>query len=119
MRYKKTIITTAILASFFLGTILPGQIKNIKKYSCYEPAKGYYERPCNLEIKTNKNIEGKIETYLCDTETKQCQKIGTKMYVGDYKHRIKAVCNIPKEILEDKKNLGFILNLYDFILDDD
>ncbi len=41
------------------------------------------------------------------------------MYVGDYKHRIKAVVEIPKEIAEKNKLLKIILDIYNFVSDKD
>jgi len=115
MRCKKLFVTTAIATSFFLGVALSGQIKNAKKHLPYEPAKGFYEKPYNLEIETRKNLEGKIETYLFDKETKECQKIGPNMYVGDKLHRIESAGYVIIEIVE--KKLKSVSNLYSFIFD--
>lgn len=117
MRCKKTIVTTAIAISFFLGVVFSEPINDVRKNFHYEAAKGFYEKPYNLKIETRKNIDGKIETYLTDEETRQYQKIGTNMYVGDYKHRIKSITNIPREIAEKNKPLKLILDLYNFISD--
>ncbi|MBL7100824.1 MAG: hypothetical protein ISS23_02610 [Nanoarchaeota archaeon] len=115
MRHKK-LITTAIAGSFFLGIIFSGPIKDTRKYFHYETAKGFYEKPYNLKIKNRKDIQGKIETYIHDTETKQYHKIGPKMYVGDYEHRIKSAGNIIIEIAEGK--LKFLSGIYSLIFDD-
>ncbi|MDP2906627.1 MAG: hypothetical protein Q8O03_01690 [Nanoarchaeota archaeon] len=119
MRCKKTVITTAIAMSFFLGVTFSEPIKDMRKYFHHETAKGFYERPYDLKVETKKNMEGKIETYLYDKETKQYQKVGPKMYVGDYKHRIKSVIEIPKEIAEKNKLLKIILDVYNFVSDKD
>lgn len=115
MGWKKTVMTTAIAASFFLGVTFSEPIKDLRKNFHYEAAKGFYEKPYDLKIETRKNIEGKIETYLVDKEKKQYQKIGQNMYVGDYKHRIKSVTSIPKEMAEKNKFLKLILDFYNFI----
>ncbi len=119
MRCKKTVITTAIAMSFFLGVTFSEPIKDMRKYFHYEAAKGFYERPYDLKVETKKNVEGKIEAYLVDKETKQYQKVGPKMYVGDYKHRIKSVVEIPKEIAEKNKLLKIILDVYSLVSDKD
>ena len=119
MRCKKIVATTAIAISFFLGVMFSEPIRDVRKNFNHEAAKGFYENPYNIKIKTKKNIEGKIETYLVDGETKQYQKIGLNMYVGDYKHRIKSVTSIPKEMAEKNKPLKLIFDIYDFIFDED
>lgn len=117
MRCKKTLIASSIAASFLLGIALAEPIKDARSYLHHEPAKGFYQEPYNLKIKHKKNIEGKIETYLYDKKTKQYQKVGPKMYVGDYKHRIKSASEIPKEIIKDQ-GLEIIEEIYEFLFSD-
>lgn len=117
LRCKKAVIISSIAASFLLGIVFSEPIKDLRKNFYHEPAKGFYEKPYNLEIRYKKNIEGKIETYLYDEETKQYQKIGPKMYVGDYRHRIKSATDIPKEIVKDK-GLDFLDEVYEFFFSD-
>lgn len=119
MRCKKIIVTTAIAGSFLLGVALSEPIIDMRKNFHHEPAKGFYERPYSLKVETRKNMEGKIEAYLYDEDTKNYQKIGPNMYVGDYEHRIKSVTNIPKELIEKYKPLKLILKLYSLISDND
>lgn len=75
MRCKKAVITTVIATSFLLGITLSEPIKDTRKYLHYEIAEGFYGKPYNLKIETRKNMEGKIEAYLTDEETKQYRKI--------------------------------------------
>ncbi|MBM3199314.1 hypothetical protein FJZ53_00130 [Candidatus Woesearchaeota archaeon] len=119
MRCKKTVLATIIAASFAAGVLMSEPIKDLRKNFRYEAAEGFYERPYNLKIETRKNMKGEIETYLYDDETKQYHKIGQKMYVGDYKHRIKSVTSIPKELAEKHKLLKFILDAYSLVSDKD
>lgn len=118
MRYKKLIATTAIAGSFLLGITLSEPIKDLRANFHYETAKGFYEKPYSLKIETRKNMEGKIEAYLYDKDTKNYQKIGPNMYVGDYKHRIKSVTNIPKELAEKHKTLKKLFDIYNLIFND-
>lgn len=119
MRYKKLIATIAIAGSFLLGVTFSEPIIDMRKNFYHEPAKGFYERPYSLKVETRKNMEGKIEAYLYDEDTKNYQKIGPNMYVGDYKHRIKSVTNIPKELAEKHKLLKIILDIYSLVSDND
>ena len=116
MRCKKLFIT-AIAGSFFLGVMVSEPIKDLRKNFHHEAAEGFYEQPYNLKIKTKKNLDGKIESYLCDTETKQSQKIGHELYVGDNKHRIKAAGDIIIKIAE--KKLKILSELYSLVFDND
>ena len=119
MRCNKTVTATLIATSFFLGVMFSEPIKDMRRYFHHEAAEGFYERPYDLKVETRKNVEGKIEAYLYDKETKQHQKIGENMYVGDYKHRIKSVVNIPKEIAEKHKLLKIVLDVYSLVFDED
>ena len=115
MKLNKTAITASIALSFFLGVMFSEPIKDTRSYFHYETAKGFYEQPYNLKIKTRKNLEEKIEAYLYDKETNQYQKIGPNMYVGDSKHRMKSAGHIIIEMMEDE--LKFLSNFYSFIFD--
>ena len=107
MRYKKAAVITAMSASFLLGLTLSEPIKDTRKYFHYEAAEGFYEKPYNLKIETRKNIEGKIETYLVDEETKQYRKIKPNT-VKEPKQRI-------NETLE--KTIEVIGEIYEFFFD--
>lgn len=115
----KTAAIALIATSFFAGVMFSEPIKDAKKYLHYETEKGFYEKPYNLKIEKRKNLQGKIETYLIDKETRQYQKIGMNMYVGDYKHRIRSAMNIPKEIAEENELLKLVSDIYSFIFDED
>ncbi|MBU4501845.1 MAG: hypothetical protein KKA79_04580 [Nanoarchaeota archaeon] len=115
MRYKKLVITGAIITSFMLGIGFSEPIKDMKKYFHHEAAEGFYKQPYNLEVRTRENIEGKIESYLYNKETNEHHKIGLKMYVGNTKYRMESLGDAVKE--EIKEKLEFIPKIYRFIFD--
>lgn len=99
MRYKKTAATLAIATSFFLGVMFSGPIKDTRKYFHYEAAEGFYAKPYNLKIEKRKNIEGKIETYLVDEETKQYKKIRPNL-IKERNQRFSKALDLAERVYE-------------------
>ncbi|MBI4447518.1 hypothetical protein HY643_00920 [Candidatus Woesearchaeota archaeon] len=63
------ILLAASAASFSLGICSAETIKGLTKPATYLVKEGFYQNPYDLKI-IHREVEGKIETYILDTKTK-------------------------------------------------
>ncbi len=93
-------ITTVILgvATFTAGTYYSDNIKQMRSVFHEQHAEGFHPRPYDLKL-VRKKDNGKIETYILDTQTNKYTMIGPNLSIKRSRtNRIRAFIKIFKFI---------------------
>ena len=113
MRINEYLATAVLALTFFTGVYFAEDVRSLRSMYPYTVKPEFFQRPYDLRI-VRKEVNGSIESYLADTETRNYQRIGPDLYVGDGIHRLESVIDSTKEFISRHKSL--IARLADLML---